>query len=76
MSCRHPQKTPIAISTHGSVELIMQHIPEKPFNIFRYYRCYSNKSWEMFIKRGMVRLKNSVVKKSLDIPSLFYLFPL
>lgn len=44
-----------AYTAEEFIAAITQHIPEKSFQMVRYYGWYSNKSWGMRLKKGMVR---------------------
>ncbi len=55
------------------IAAITQHIPEKSFQMVRYYGWYSNKSRGMRLKRGVVRpgdepLENDAEVEIIDVP--------
>ncbi len=46
------------------IAAITHHIPEKSFQVVRYYGCYSNKSRGMRLKQGIVRPGDEPVNES------------
>lgn len=54
-------------SAEEFIAAITQHIPEKSFQMVRYYGWYSNKSRGMRLKRGMVRPGDEPLENDTDV---------